>query len=165
MDKPLFSRALDALLSRTDPRPVTPREPVSVDPAPDIKTAAARRHEWFAKFAADQVMPLLQEVVNSAKRHNVKAACELHDVDGHLSAELMLVRGELPHGARPPRLTIYAAEADPPVMVEFTGTFPHVGALGGFGGEVDYEPVYPSQIKERVLDFVALASGAGAPLR
>ena len=165
MDTGLFSRALDALLSRTDPRHVTRRVPAPVDAARDSEAAAAARHQWFAKFAAEQAMPLLQEVVNSAKRHNIKAACELHEVDGRLSAELMLVHGELPHGARPPRLSLYAADGDPPVMVEFTGTFAHVGALGGFGGEVDYEPVYPSQIKEKVLDFVALASGAGAPLR
>jgi hypothetical protein len=46
------------------------------------------------------------------------------------------------------------------LMVEYTGTFPGVGATGGFGAEVDYDAIYPSQVEEKILDFVALAAGA-----
>ena len=36
----------------------------------------------------------------------------------------------------------------------------YVGATGGFGAEIDYDTIYLSQIEEKVLDFVALATGA-----
>ena len=46
------------------------------------------------------------------------------------------------------------------MAVDYTGTFPYVGATGGFGAEIDYDTIYLSQIEEKVLDFVALATGA-----
>jgi hypothetical protein len=161
-----FSKLLEALFQRTDPRQVPPPKPVP-PPAtpPSRRNAAERRREWFAEFAAKEVMPLLDKVAETAKKHGATAHTRLAETDGGLLAELELVRGRLPQGARPPRLTIYAAEGEPPVMVEFTGTFPHVGALGGFGGEVDYDPVYPSQVEEKILDFIALVNGAGARLK
>jgi hypothetical protein len=57
-------------------------------------------------------------------------------------------------------LTLYAAEGDRPLMVEYTGTFPHAGATGGFGAEIDFDPIFSSQVTEKILDFVALAIGA-----
>ena len=110
-------------------------------------------------------MPLLDTAAETARKHGADATSRLVEENGHLAAELVLVRGRLPAGARPPRLTIYAAEGDRPLMVEYTGTFPHVGATGGFGAEVDYDAIYSSQIEEKILDFVALATGAGSPLR
>jgi hypothetical protein len=158
-----FSRALGALFSSAQPRAARRAKPAPAPVPPE--DPLERRRKWFATFAKEQVMPLLEEVVRNAKKHNAKAACELHEVDGRLAAELMLVRGELPPGSRPPRLTIYPSNSGPPLMIEFTGSFPHVGALGGFGGEVDYDPIYPDQLEEKVLAFVELVSGAGAPLR
>ena len=57
-------------------------------------------------------------------------------------------------------MTVYAAEGERPLMIEYTGTFPHAGVTGGFGAEIDFDPIFSSQVKEKILDFVALATGA-----
>jgi len=49
---------------------------------------------------------------------------------------------------------------DRPLLVEYTGNFPGVGATGGYGAEIDYDTVYPSQLEEQILGFVKLAIGA-----
>jgi len=123
-----------------------------------------RRQEWFAKFAPSDIMPLLDEAAAAARNHGAEATSRLAEENGHLAAELVIVRGRLPDKARPPRLTVYATGGERPLMVEFTGTFPHVGATGGFGAEIDFDPIYPGQLKEKVQDFLVLA-GAGAPRR
>ncbi|HUO00224.1 MAG TPA: hypothetical protein VMU69_28800 [Bradyrhizobium sp.] len=109
-------------------------------------------------------MPLLDDVAETARAHGAEATSRLADVNGQLAAELVIVRGFLPKDARPPRLTVYATDGEPPLMIEYTGTFPHVGATGGFGAEIDFDPIYPIQLEEKVLDFVELACGGGSPL-
>ena len=158
-----FTRALEAALAKTHPGAWRHESAASV-PAPSACDPDERRREWFAKFAEHRVMPLLEAVAEAARKHGAAASCALHDTDGRLAAELVLVRFRPPGDARPPRLTVYAAAGEPPLMVEFTGTFPRVGAFGGFGAEVDYDAIYPSQLYEKVIDFVALAGGRGAPL-
>jgi len=160
-----FSTSLEGLLQRTSPRAARQPKPVAAEKSATAKTEATEQcREWFAGFAANQVMPLLDEAAEKARKHGATATSRLAETNGKLAAELELIRGHLPKNARPPRLTIYATDGEPPLMVEFTGTFPHVGALGGWGGEVDYDSVYPSQLEEKILDFIALASGAGTPL-
>ena len=66
----------------------------------------------------------------------------------------------LPEGAPPPRLAISVAPGERALAVDYTGTFPYAGASGGFGAEIDYDTIYPSQVEEKILDFVALATGA-----
>jgi hypothetical protein len=159
---PDFNRALEGILRRTDPRPVR-REPAAPG-AQNHAMATERRRQWFLKLAAETIMPLLDKVAETARGHGANAAARLAEVDGQATAELVVVRGFLPKGARPPRLTVYATEGGPPLMIEYTGTFPHVGATGGFGAEIDFDPIYPSQLEEKILDFVELACGAGSPL-
>jgi hypothetical protein len=110
-------------------------------------------------------MPLLDEVAAAAREHGAHATSRIAEVNGQLAAELVIVRGRLPKGARPPRLTVYATEeGERPLMIEYTGTFAHVGATGGFGAEIDFDPIYPSQLEEKILDFVELACGVRSPL-
>jgi hypothetical protein len=160
-----FSKSLEAVLRRVD-RGRAP--PVAAAPpkrkTPDAEELAARRQKWFADLVAEQVMPLLKTAADAAQKHGATASCRLGETDGRLTAALTVHFDDLPKGANPPRLTCYLADGEPPIMVEFTGTFPHVGALGGFGAEIDYDPVYPSQIEAKILEFMALVSGAGAPL-
>lgn len=159
-----FSKSLETILRATGARlaPATNVKPPA--PPPPTQDATERRQKRFAEFVKERVMPLFEKVVTAAKEHGATASCRLVAVDGRLAAELTFVRGRLPQGAKPPQMTVYATDGEPPVMVEFTGTFPHVGARGGFGAEVDYDSVYPSQVEEKLLEFVALASGAGNPL-
>jgi hypothetical protein len=57
-------------------------------------------------------------------------------------------------------LTIYAPGDERPLEIEYTGNFPGIGIDGGFGAEIDYDAIYPDQLEEKILDFVALATGA-----
>ena len=159
-----FVRALEGILRRSDPRPVQK----SPGPAPaaerDTTTTVQRRQEWFAALATKTIMPLLDEVAEAARKHGADATSRLAETDGRLVAELVIVRRRLPKGARPPRLVVYAAEGRPPLMIEYTGTFAHAGATGGFGAEIDFDPIYPAQLEEKILDFVELACGGGSPL-
>jgi hypothetical protein len=133
--------------------------------AGDPVIATGRRRQWFLKVAAETIMPLLDKVAEAAREHGADATSRLAEVNGQPAAELVIARGLLPRGARPPRLTVYLAdEGGPPLMIEYTGTFPHVSATGGFGAEIDFDPIYPSQLEEKILDFVELAFGAGSPL-
>jgi hypothetical protein len=151
-----FSRTL-----KSDAPPARKREPAAAKPEPksDLRNAAEQHQQCFAEFAANEVMPLLNKVAASAKRQSATASCRLAEENGHLAADLVIVPNHLPKGAKPPRLTIYAADGERPLMVEYTGTFPGVGATGGFGAEVNYDPIYRSQVEEKILNFVALATG------
>jgi hypothetical protein len=159
-----FTDALHTILRQSDPPPACKGAPAPVErPA---ATAPRQRQEWFAALAASQIMPLLNQAATAARAHGADATARLAEENGHLAAELMIVRGPLPNGTRPPRLSVYATDDGArPLMIEFTGTFPHVGATGGFGAEVDFDPIYPSQLEEKILDFVRLAAGFGKPLR
>jgi hypothetical protein len=52
---------------------------------------------------------------------------------------------------------VYGTEGEPLLMIEYTGSFPHVGATGGFGAEIDFDSIHPIQLEEKILDFVELA--------
>lgn len=128
------------------------------------------RTEWFARFASERVMPLLEQSAQALRKRSYGVAARLRETDGRLVAGLEIVPPGLPAGARPPRLIITAARPprlrnapaahDRPLVVEYGGTFPPVGATGRFSGEIDYDTVYPSQLEERPLDFIKLATGA-----
>lgn len=160
---PDFRSALEGILRRIHRRPVR-KEPTAAPAAREPGAEMERRQQWFAKLAAKTIMPLLDEVAETARKHGANATSRLAEVNGQPTAELVIVRGFLPKGARPPRLAIYATEGEPPLMIEYTGTFAHVGATGGFGAEIDFDQIYPIQLEEKVLDFVDLACGAGSPL-
>lgn len=160
---PDFWNALEGLLRRTDRRPIR-KPPTPAPAARDLSTATERRRQWFANLATEKIIPLLDKVAEAARKHGADATARLAEVNGQLAAELVIVRGLLPKGARPPRLTVYAADGDPPLMIEYTGTFAHVGATGGFGAEIDFDSIYPNLLEEKILDFVELACGAGLPL-
>lgn len=144
------------------------RGPAAADPAREA--FAARRREWFARFAPERVMPLLQQAAAGLEQRGCRASARLRDSDGRLVAELEAVPPGLSAGARPPRLTVTAsrpprlanarASDDRPLLVEYTGTFPHLGATGGFGAEIGYDTVAPRQLAEQVLSFIELATGA-----
>lgn len=160
---PDFCSTLEGILRRTDRRLVR-KEPNPAPVAVLPSVATDRRRQWFSKLAMKTIMPLLDEVAETARAHGAEATARLAEVNGRPAAELVIVRGLLPKGARPPRLTVYATDSEPPLMIEYTGTFPHVGATGGFGAEIDFDPIYPIQLEEKILDFVELACGGGSPL-
>jgi hypothetical protein len=157
-----FTQQVEAVLARAQLREEPPRhkpKPKSATAA-SLETEAERCRKWFAQYAAKRVMPMLKQTATAVKRHGAEASCRLAECDGRLTAELVIVPPYLPSDARPPRLVVLAAQGEEPLMVEFAGTFPYVGATGGFGAEVDYDAIFPSQLEEQVLDFVALATGA-----
>lgn len=149
-----FTRSLEAVLACFNPS----SSPAKVTVRP--QDAADRSRKWFAKFAEKRVMPLLVEVAQVAEKHGVTATSRLHESEGRLTAELVLIPRHLPQGARPPRLTVYAPGDERPLEIEYTGTFPGIGIGGGFGAEIDYDAIYPAQLEEKILEFVALATGA-----
>jgi hypothetical protein len=134
---------------------------------PKGRGAGGVRAEWFAHFAPATVMPLLERVAHDLQRHGYGASARLGDADGRLIAELEIVPPGLPPRARPPRLAITASRPprpqnpshDRPLLVEFTGTFPHAGATGGYGAEIDYTTIGPAQLEEKVAEFLAMATG------
>jgi hypothetical protein len=125
-----------------------------------LDAESSHRRKWFARFAAERVMPLLAHTVQALERTGVTATCRLNEAGETLVAELVIVPRNLPAGAQPPRLSISAASGERAVAVDYTGTFPHAGVAGSFGAEIDYDTIYPSQVEEKILDFVALATGA-----
>jgi hypothetical protein len=149
-----FTRSLEAVLARTDAD--SPPAKATVRP----QDAAERSRKWFAKFAEKRVMPLLAEAAQAAEKYGVTATFRLHETEGRLTAELVVIPRHLPQGIRPPRLTVYAPGDERPLEIEYTGTFPGIGVDGGFGSEVDYDAIYPAQLEEKILEFVALATGA-----
>jgi hypothetical protein len=160
---PEFSSALEGILRRIDRHPIR-KNPAAAPEVGEPRGPLERRRQWFSKLATITIMPLFDGVAEAARKHGANATSRLAEVDGNLAAELEIVRGRLPRGARPPRLTVYPTEGEPPLMIEHTGTFPHIGATGCFGAEVEYDAIHPTQLEEKVLDFVELACGAGSPL-
>jgi hypothetical protein len=153
-----FVRSLEGVL-----RSLGKREAPVAGAAPAqraLDAEAAHRRKWFAQFAAERVMPLLKHTVEALEKNGGTATCRLNEQGEALAAELVIVPRHLPEGVQPPRLTISAAPGERAVAVDYTGTFPYVGATGGFGAEIDYDMIYPSQVEEKILDFVALATGA-----
>ena len=143
--------------------PQVGREPT---PGPDTRGAGGAHGEWFARLAPATIMPLLERVASDLRRRGYGASPRLSDAGGRLIAELEVVPPGLPTGARPPRLAITASRPprqqnpshDRPLLVEFTGTFPHTGATGGFGGEIDYTTISPAQLEEKVAEFLDMAT-------
>jgi hypothetical protein len=84
-----FSRALEPISQRAE---TSPRRDRKVAPATAaVKNHAERRSEWFAKFAAEKVMPQLHEVAQTVEKHGATATCRLGEENGHLAAELIIV--------------------------------------------------------------------------
>ena len=153
-----FTRSLADVLRNLGTASDTSSDVVAVKQ--DREAENLQHKHWFARFAAEQVMPLLNHTVEAIEKKGGTASCRLDDQNDRLAAELVIVPRDLPPGARAPRLTISAAPGERPLAIDYTGTFPFVGATGGFGAEIDYDTVYPTQIEEKILDFVALATGA-----
>ena len=155
-----FGRLVEGLLHRVHLREEPGEEVPAPSLAPPGESAADRRKRWFACYAEEKVMPLLRQAAAAVETQGMQASCGLGEADGRLAAELVVVPPGLPEHAPPPRLIILADAGERSLNIEYTGTYPHAGATGGFGGEVDYDAVYPSQLEEKVLEFVALATGA-----
>jgi hypothetical protein len=154
-----FTRSLEGILRNLDkhaapqPQPATPKDP-------DVESDVAHRRKWFSRFAAERVMPLLTQAVEAVEKSGGTANCRLNTQAETPAAELVIIPRDLPEGARPPRLTISAAAGERAVAIDYTGTFPHAGVTGGFGAEIDYDTIYPSQVEEKIVDFITLATGA-----
>jgi hypothetical protein len=148
-----FNRSLENILHRFDGAASPPAAPVS-------DTVESRHRKWFAEYAPQHVMPRLAEVVEQARKRGLDARCRLRH-DGELYvAELVIVPPKLPQGARPPQLAIAAAPGPRGLSLEYTGAYPGGGARGGFGGEVQYDTIYTSELEAHILEFVRLATGA-----
>lgn len=155
-----FSQSLENMLRGLDKRE-TPRTPVAKPTRqPEADTVESRHRQWFVHFAAEHVMPLLTHTVEALKQRGIDAHCRLDGDSDTLAAELVIVTPRLPKGARPPQLAIAAAPGPRGLSIDYTGTFPHSGVEGGFGGEIDYDTIYTSELEEQVLEFVRLATGA-----
>jgi hypothetical protein len=153
-----FVRSLEGVL-----RGLEKSEPASPDGAPArhmLDAESSHRRKWFAWFAAERVMPLLAQAVEAIEKNGGTARCRLNDKGETLAAELVIVPRNLPKCAPSPHLAISAAPGERALAVDYTGTFPFAGVNGGFGAEIDYDTIYPSQVEEKILDFVALATGA-----
>ncbi len=152
-----FTEALRAIFNGTHkpaPKQKRPASPAAGQPIGDHPPG------HFVEYARTQIMPLLNKAVEVAEAHGAKASAGMSESEGRVTAELTIIPSNLPQGARPPRLAVYAPGQERPLEVEFTGTFPHEGRDGGYGAEVDYDAIHPEQLEEKVLDFIALATGA-----
>jgi hypothetical protein len=114
-----FSESLEAMLRRARPRRA--RKPHFEPATPEPVPVGTRRQEWFAKLAATRVIQLLDEVAKTVQNHGGTASSRLVEVEGPFAAEFTLNWGRLPRNAKPPRLTVYLADNEPPLMVEYTG--------------------------------------------
>ena len=154
--KPLAKNRRGSAERRIEPRP----EPT---PAPGRRVESgsveARHRKWFASFANEYVLPLLTDTVAALKQRGFNAHCRLGRDGEEVTGELVIVPPGLPHGARPPRFTVAAAQGPNGLAIEFTGTFPHAGAEGGFGGEVQYDTIYTSELQSTLTEFVRLTTG------
>jgi|SRR5579863_119325 len=129
-------------------------------PQPQAETAESRHRKWFVQFAAEHVMPLFTHTVEALKRRGIDAHCRLDRDSDVLAAELVILTPGLPQGARPPQLAIAAAPGSQGLSIDYTGTFPHAGVEGGFGGAIEYDTIYTDQLEEQLLEFVRRAIGA-----
>jgi hypothetical protein len=152
-----FVRSLEGVL-----RNLERNEPATAAAAAKhvLEAETSHRRKWFTRFAAERVMPLLAQAAEAIEKNGGAASCRLNDKGESLAAELVIVPRNLPSGAIPPRLSISAVAGERALAVDYTGTFPAVCASGGFGTEVDYDTIFPSQVEDKILDFVALATGA-----
>lgn len=147
-----FNRSLENILHRFDGAASPPVAAVS-------DTVESRHRKWFAEYAPQHVMPLLTQVVEQVKKRGLDAHCRLrHDRDLCV-AELMVAPPKLPQDARPPQLAIAAASGPRGLSLEYTGTYPGSGGEGRFGGEVQYDTIYTSELEAHILEFVRLATG------
>ncbi len=153
-----FARSLEGVLRHLDKQVAAHRGVATAKQARDMESA--HRRDWFARFARERIMPLLRETVEAVEQKGGSGKCRLIQGGGTLAAELIIEPPHLPEGAPPPRLSISPAPGERAVAVDYTGTFPYVGADGGFGSEIDYDTIYPSQVEDKILDFVTLATGA-----
>ncbi len=151
-----FAQTLENLLRGRHAGPRPQRQAPPAEPAAD---SLERRHrEWFAKFAADEIMPRLTHTVDVLKRRGIAAHCRLTRQGDVTAAELVIEPAGLPQSAAPPRLTIAAASGERGLSIECTGTYPEAGAEGGFGAEVVYDTVYTSELDEQILEFIRMAT-------
>jgi hypothetical protein len=153
-----FGRSLKDVLRKLGSSETAPPDAAAAKHVLDAESS--HRRKWFARFAAERVMPLLAQTVEAIEKNGGTANCRLDDKRETLVAELVIVPRNLPKGAPPPRLAISAASGERALAVDYTGTFPFAGVTGGFGAEIDYDSIYPSQVEEKILDFVTLATGA-----
>lgn len=153
-----FARSLEGMLRSLDKKVAAKPDASTARQALDAENS--HRRKWFAHFAAERVMPLLTQTVEAVERNGGTANCRLNEAGDALAAELVIVPPHLPAGAPPPRLSISAAAGERALGIDYTGTFPGAGVGGGFGAEIDYDSIYPSQVEDKILDFVALATGA-----
>jgi hypothetical protein len=148
-----FSQSLANILHRFDAAASPPA-------AAGSGTAESRHRKWFAAYAPGHVMPLLNQVVEQAKKRGLDAHCRLRRDGGTCTAELVIVPPKLPPSARPPLLAIAAAPGPRGLSIEYTGTYPGAGPEGGFGGEVQFDTIYTNELEDHILEFVRLATGA-----
>lgn len=155
-----FAKSLEHLLGRG--RDTAQARPAAAQAKPEAAAATpeARHRKWFAKFAAEHVLPLLTHTVEALARRGYVANCRLIANGDEVAGELVIVPAGLPSHAKPPRFTVAAAPAARGLTIECTGTFPNAGAEGGFGAEIIYDTVYTSELEEQVLEFVRIAVGA-----
>ena len=151
-----FTRSLENILHRFGPAAAPPAAPAA---AAGAATVESRHRKWFAEYAPRHVMPLLNEVVEEVKKRGLKAHARLRQDGEGCIAELVIVPPNLPPGARAPQLAVAAAPGPQGLTIEYTGTFPHAGAEGGFGGEVQYDTIYSNELEAHILEFVRLATG------
>jgi hypothetical protein len=155
-----FVRSLQDLLRGLDQTGATHTHAGTATAKHILDAETAHRRKWFARFAADRVMPLLRHAAQAVEQTGGIADCRLNEGGDALTAELVIIPPNLPKGAPPPRLSISVAPGERALAVDYTGTFPGAGATGGFGSEIDFDTIYPSQVEEKIIDFVALATGA-----
>lgn len=153
-----FIHSLEHVLRGFEKRSM--REAATAGPDASRETAEARHRKWFAQFAEQQVMPLLNHTVEALKERGILAHCRTNRNGEQLAAELVIVPPELPQGARPPRLAIGAAFGPRGLSIDYTGSFPNAGADGGFGAEIGYDTIYTSELEQQILEFVRMATGA-----
>ncbi len=122
------------------------------------ETAESRHRKWFAAYAPQHVMPLLNQVVELVKKRGLDAHCRLRHEGETCVAELVIVPPKLPQGARPPQLANAAAPGPRGLSIEYTGTYPGTGAKGGYAGEVQYDTIYTNELEAHILKFLRLAT-------
>jgi hypothetical protein len=132
--------------------------PRQFSPSTSSDTPENRHHQWFADFAKARVLPLLNLTVDALRERGITAQYRLIERDDAVTAELIISPADLPQHAAPPRLTVSAAPGHR-LAIDYTGTFPHSGADGGFGAEIGYDTAFPTALDEQVSEFVRIATG------
>jgi hypothetical protein len=86
-----------------------------------LDAETAHRRKWFARFAAERVMPLLKHAAQAVEQTGGTANCRRNAGGDALTAELVIVPPNLPKGAPPPRLSISAAPGARALASDYTG--------------------------------------------